>query len=108
MVWHRWQRCHPKVKDHIYNYIIDQIRRGDGTPYERLGVTCPEPLISLQVAERSQWRIMPAGLMAGSEDDQPTGQYFYWLAVMSWEAECKAKAEAGLRAEQQWRAGRGR
>lgn len=70
---------------------MDQIRNGLGTARERKGVPCPDCLLELQLAERSNWQILPSGLVKGSADEQPIMCFYYWLRVMSLDAELTSR-----------------
>lgn len=57
-----------------------------GPNSKRNGVPCPDPIVELQIAERTNWRIMPTGLEPGGYDDQSAVDMMRWQRIMSLDA----------------------
>lgn len=104
----RLRGCPKALSQAIYEYYSDRYLRGPGTPNRRKGVPIPEALLELQVAEWSQWRIMPWGLRPGCMDDQPIAALMYWLAVQGEAVSNQERCEAMLHAQASARARRRR
>jgi len=94
----------------IEKYFLDQYLYGPawGKGRERRGHPCPEAILELQVAEKTNWAIQPTGLVTGPYDEQDAAWLIYWQNVMSFEASMKEKYEDRARREQESRAKRKR
>lgn len=74
--------------------MVDQILRGPGIQYDRIGKPIPDMLAEWYFCERLNFRILPAGLSAGSIDDQPMDRLLYWMHVAGTEAGERERLEA--------------